>query len=58
MELLENISIALHYLQKLDLLSTTNCELQILQKDIAALIDSVATLKHKIQKTFKDITFQ
>ncbi|VDK77987.1 unnamed protein product [Litomosoides sigmodontis] len=57
-ELLENISIAMHYLQKLDLFSATNCELRILQKDVAALIGSVATLKHKIQKTFKDITFQ
>ncbi|CAG9529759.1 unnamed protein product [Cercopithifilaria johnstoni] len=57
-ELLENISIALHYLQKLDLFSATNNELQIFQKDISALIDAVTNLKHKIQKTFKDVTFQ
>uniref|UniRef100_A0A1I7VN18 L27 domain-containing protein n=1 Tax=Loa loa TaxID=7209 RepID=A0A1I7VN18_LOALO len=57
-ELLENISIALHYLQKLDLFSATNCELRIFQKDITALTGAVTNLKYKIQKTFKDITFQ
>ncbi|VDN85062.1 unnamed protein product [Brugia pahangi] len=57
-ELLENISIALHYLQKTDLLCATNNELQIFQNDIAALIVAVTNLKYKIQKAFKDITFQ
>ncbi|VBB33945.1 unnamed protein product [Acanthocheilonema viteae] len=57
-ELLENISIALHYLQKLSLLAATNSELGIFQKDIMALIYTVTNLKHKIQKTFKDVTFQ
>uniref|UniRef100_A0A0R3RVN9 Wiskott-Aldrich syndrome protein family member n=1 Tax=Elaeophora elaphi TaxID=1147741 RepID=A0A0R3RVN9_9BILA len=57
-ELLENISIALHYLQKLDLFSATNCELQIFQNDIASLTSAVTNLKYKIQKRFKDIPFQ
>uniref|UniRef100_A0A8R1XXK7 Uncharacterized protein n=1 Tax=Onchocerca volvulus TaxID=6282 RepID=A0A8R1XXK7_ONCVO len=57
-ELLENISIALCHLQKLDLLSATNYELRIFQKDIATLTDAVINLKCKIQKTFKNITFQ
>uniref|UniRef100_A0AAF5Q1T3 Uncharacterized protein n=1 Tax=Wuchereria bancrofti TaxID=6293 RepID=A0AAF5Q1T3_WUCBA len=57
-ELLENISIALHYLQKIDLLCATNNELQIFRNDIAAVIATVTDLKCKIQKAFKDITFQ
>lgn len=57
-ELMENISIALHYLQKLDVFFETNDELRIFQKEITALTSAVTNLKYKIQKTFKDITFQ
>uniref|UniRef100_A0A183HIB2 LUZP1 protein n=1 Tax=Onchocerca flexuosa TaxID=387005 RepID=A0A183HIB2_9BILA len=57
-ELLENISTALCHLQKLDLLSATNYDLRIFQKDIATLTDAVINLKCKVQKTFKNITFQ
>ncbi|KAM3715798.1 Phosphoglycolate phosphatase [Dirofilaria immitis] len=50
-ELLENISTALYYLQKLDLFFATNCELRIFQKDVTTLADAVTNLKYKIQKT-------